>query len=202
LLSDPDVAIRVKAAYALAERGDLSGLPVALNASKVPGTCEVLLFLKSGCYPYRDDAIAAVDLMRVRVHPPARMTADAGAMTGLPQSMLESLIQLLLAARDDRTTRDLFGVLHPSVRPEEGDALKDIGEHLDPYELRQLVRALPREAGVDRTALLSGLAKGLKGRAPLDSRVRVDFCDAAKAEARGDLLDAWRGAGHPCASDR
>ena len=63
------------------------------------------------------------------------------------------------------------------------------------------VRALPREAGADRTAVLAGLAEGLKWR-ELDRPGGLDFCDAAKAEARTELLAAWKGAGHSCTSDR
>src|SRR2546429_54992 len=83
----PDVAIRVKAAYAQAERGDPSALSIVLAASKRRGTCETILFIRSECNPYLDDARAAIDLMRVKLHPPVRLTADAGAMTGLPQVM-------------------------------------------------------------------------------------------------------------------
>ena len=172
-----------------------------LAASKMRGTCETILFIRSECNPYLDDARAAIDLMRVKLHPPVRLTADAGAMTGLPQVMIKSFIQLLLVAGDDRTARELFAVLHPSARPEEGEALKEIGEHLDRNSLRRLVRALPREAGADRTAVLAGLAEGLKWR-ELDRPGGLDFCDAAKAEARTELLAAWKGAGHSCTSDR
>jgi hypothetical protein len=200
LMSDNDVAVRVRAAHVQAERGDPSALPVALDASK---TCEsiLIIFLNLKCDPHLDDAKAVIDLMRLKLQPPVHFTVDAGVMTGLPQVILESLIQLLLVAEDDRTTRELLAVLHPLDRPEEGNALKKIGKRLDRNSLRQLMRVLPQESSRDRTAMLSGLADGLKLQG-LPARAGVNFCETAKAEGRKDLLVAWLVSGHPCAAER
>ena len=141
--------------------------------------------------------MAAMDLMRWRLRPPAHVAADSEVMTGLQQNVLQAFIQLLLAAGDLQTSRELLAVLRPSTRPAESNALKEIAEGLDRNSLRLLVRALPQEANEDRTALLSGLAEGLQWRA-FDSP-DVDFCAAAKAEARADLLAEWRNAEYPCA---
>ena len=200
LLSDPDAAIRVRAAYARAERGDSSGLSVALAASKVQGTCETILFIKSECHPHLEEASDAIDLMRVKLHPPVQFTLDAAAMTGLPSAALTSLIHLLLVAGDDLTARQLFAALRPSAHPEESDGLATLGEKVNRNTLRPLIRALPQQPGADRTATLSALAKGLMWRG-LDPPGGVDFCVAAMAEARNDLLAEWKRAGYRCAAD-
>ena len=191
LLADSDVAIRVLAAYAQAERGNTSAAAVVLAASRLKGTCETLLFMKSECNPHAADAIAVFDLMREKLRAPVRVAVNPDAMTGLPQGVLRSFIQLLLASGDVETLRELFAVLRPSTRNPESDALRDIGESVDRPSLRLLVRALPSEASADRVALLAGLADGLQ----------TDFCLAAKAEGRRDLLSEWKDAGYECEGD-
>jgi len=200
LLGDQDGTVSTNAAYAFAELGDPVAVPALLKASKIEGRCEVFLVFSQECNPYSDNALAALELMRERLRPPKHLRLDPESINALNQPILVSLIRLTLRARDEESAKVIFETLRPSSREVDRGALVDLVRSVETQSFGTLVKYVTRTSGSQQTAWLSGLSEGLQWRA-LDSRGRLDFCAAAKAQSRPDLITAWSAAGYSCSTD-